>query len=360
MQRTPLYDLHRSLGARLVPFGGFEMPLSYADITTEHHAVRKEAGWFDLSHMGRVRFRGRDALKLALAVQTADAQSLMVGRTRYGMILRERGGIIDDILISREEDGYLLVVNAGNRGVDQARFVEAARGLEVDIVDDSERLAMVAVQGPAGARILDLVGLGAALDLKYYRFGNYRVGSLPILVSRTGYTGEDGFELLLPPAEAGPFSERILAAGRPLGLIPCGLGCRDTLRLEAGMPLHGHEIDAETNPIEAGLEFGVRASQEYAGAAALARVRAEGPKRRLIGLSTEGSHIPRQGHEVQHEGRPVGVICSGTRSPTLNRNIATALVLAEAAAGPRFEVTVRKHSVEGSLVPLPFYKRASK
>jgi aminomethyltransferase len=359
MARTVLHPLHLELGARMVPFGGYEMPLLYSDISGEHEAVRTRAGFFDLSHMGRVRMRGPDAGLLASRVQTADAAALPVGRTRYGLVLNERGGIEDDILISREEEGYLLVVNAGNRAHDLELFEAAARGLRATIQDVSEEVAMVAVQGPEAVGILARMGLAAASDIRYYRFAVLPWRGASVLVSRTGYTGEDGFELLISRDWAMDLARTALEAGLPSGLLPCGLGARDTLRLEAGMPLHGHEIGPEVSPLEAGLEFALRPGGGYTGAEALAQERARGPARRLLGLVAEGPHIPRQGHELRLEprGAVIGRVCSGTHSPTLRKPIATALVAAGAATAPGFLVAVRRHEVPARPVPLPFYRR---
>ncbi len=358
MKTTPFHHIHQRLSARLVEFGGYEMPVLYKDITTEHHAVRQKAGLFDLSHMGRVRFKGPDALKLATIVQSQDAAGIMPGRTRYALLLAPDGGILDDILISREEDGFLLVINAGNRATDLAFFHEHAARLNVSVIDDSERISMVAVQGPKAVEILARFGLKGHDEIKYYRFATLPSVVGPILVSRTGYTGEDGFELLVDSRRADDVWSGLTAAGEPSGLIPCGLGCRDTLRLEAGMPLYGHEIDRNTNPYEAHLTFGVSETAPSLGASALAEIRKNGAKRTLIGLTSDGPRIPRQGCAVHSRGKAVGAICSGTRSPTLSKNIATAMIEASAdVADGALTIDIRGDHVRATRIPMPFYTR---
>jgi aminomethyltransferase len=358
MKTTTLHPFHKSLGARMVPFGGYEMPVMYTDISTEHRAVRQAAGLFDLGHMGRVRLKGRDATRLADRVQTADAGSIPQGRTRYALMLFPDGGVRDDILISREHDGYLLVVNASNRAADLEFLHEQARGLEVAIVDDSDRQAMVAIQGPNALAIVSALGFRDAGAVGYYRFATADSAFGPTIVSRTGYTGEDGYELFLDAGQAEPLCRQALELGQRHGLRPCGLGARDTLRLEAGMPLYGHEIDATINPYEANLGSAVRSTADFVGSGALERVRQEGPKRALVGLIVEGPHIPRQGCTVLRDGQAVGAVCSGTLSPTLGVNIATALIGAAAAsAGTGYTVAIRKHLAEARPTTMPFYRR---
>jgi aminomethyltransferase len=354
---TPFHDVHERLHARMVDFGGFAMPVLYKDITTEHHAVRKAAGLFDLSHMGRVRFKGPDAAKLATIVQTQDVTALRPGRTRYALLCLADGTTLDDILISREEEGFLLVVNAGNRDADMDFFRTHAAGLDVRITDDSERLAMLAVQGPAAPHVVAAFGLPGAGAIRYYGFATLDHAIGPVLVSRTGYTGEDGFELLFDARRAAAAWDGLMAAGEPFGMVPCGLGARDTLRLEAGMPLYGHELDRTTNPYEANLGFAVSATSPSLGAAALAAIRARGPSRRIVGLVIDGRRIPRQGCRVLSGGEDVGEVRSGTLSPTLEKNIATAMVAASAADEGPIEVDIRGHRAGAVRVPMPFYVR---
>jgi aminomethyltransferase len=357
MKTTPFHEIHERLGARMVDFAGYSMPVLYRDIPTEHRAVRSAAGLFDLTHMGRVRFRGRDAVRLATIVQTQDPTRIQPGRTRYALLCRADATTIDDVLISREEDGFLLVVNAGNRDADLEFFRTRAAGLDVAVADDSERIAMLAVQGPRSPEVLAAFGLPGAGAIRYYGFATLSHDLGPILVSRTGYTGEDGFELLFDARHALAAWDGLVAAGEASAMIPCGLGARDTLRLEAGMPLFGHEIDATTNPYEANLGFAVSETSPSLGAAALARVRQTGPARRIIGLVVEGPRIPRQGCRVLVSGEDVGDVRSGTQSPTLGRNIATAMVAARAVDHGPVEVDIRGHRVGAARTRLPFYVR---
>ena len=357
MKQTPFYDIHRRLEGRMVDFAGFEMPVLYRDITTEHKAVRERAGLFDLSHMGRVRFTGRDAVKLATIVQTQNVTDMPVGRTRYALLCRKDGTTLDDILISREEEGFLLVINAGNRDADLDFFRTHAKGLDVTITDDSERLAMLAVQGPLAHQVVAAFGLKGIDQIRYYRFATLPHALGPILVSRTGYTGEDGFELLFDAAQGSAAWDALNVAGESAGMIPCGLGARDTLRLEAGMPLYGHELDATTNPYEANLAFAVSETSPSLGSAALAEIRRNGPARRIVGLTTEGPRIPRQGCRVFADGADAGDIRSGTLSPTLGRNIATAMVAARASAEGALSVDIRGNRVNATRTAMPFYVR---
>ncbi|MAG58027.1 MAG: glycine cleavage system protein T [Planctomycetes bacterium] len=357
MRQTPLIDAHRALSATLVPFGGWEMPVMYTDIRAEHEAVRTRAGLFDISHMGRVRIQGPDADAVVGHATTLDVADLEIGRTRYALICNEAGGVVDDILVSREPDGLLLVVNAGNREQDLEVLQASVGGRDANIIDESERLAMIAVQGPTSPDALAAVGLPIATDLKYYRFASVPSGYGDVLVSRTGYTGEIGFELLVEAGEVCRLWSDVLETGAAFGVRPCGLGARDTLRLEAGMPLHGHEIGPEVNPYEAGLDFAVRSELPHIGSEALARIHADGPRRRLIGVTVEGRRIPREESVVVLEGREVGRVCSGTLSPTLGVNIATALVDADAAQAETFTIQIRRHEASATRTPLPFYRR---
>jgi aminomethyltransferase len=357
MKQTPFFALHQRHGGQLVDFAGYAMPVRYKDITSEHHAVRKQAGLFDLCHMGRVRFKGPDAIKLGQRVQTNNVAKQPVGRTRYALLCAADGGIIDDILVSREEDGLLLVVNASNRERDLEWFRENSKGLNVSIVDDTDRVAMLAVQGPKAVDIMASFGLPAASEVGYYKFATLPHASGPILVSRTGYTGEDGFELFFEASRAAATWDAVLAVGTPHGLIPCGLGCRDTLRLEAGMPLYGHEIDRETNPFEANLDFGVSLENPSVAQAALLKIKAEGVRRRLVGLVPAGPRIPRQGCAVFAGATQVGTVCSGTLSPTLGKNLATAMVEASAATRDDLAVDIRGHRATAPRTAIPFYVR---
>ena len=334
------------------------MPVTYSDIRTEHAAVRSAAGLFDISHMGRVRFIGKDAEALAHRVATCGVSDLAIGRTRYALVLNQDGGIIDDVLISREsEDQLLFVINAGNRAADLDVFLSYRDEFDVEIRDDSDAEAMIAIQGPRSPDVLDALDIAGAGALKYYRHGRFQSPFGELLVSRTGYTGEVGFELLVPAEKVREVWDAALERGGPLGLIPCGLGARDTLRLEAGMPLHGQEIGPQTNPYEAGLGFAVRSDANFVGREALEAVRTAGPARKLIGLIVAGPRIARTGSQVLVDGAEAGTVCSGTLSPTLGSNIATALVNSDVAESGRFAVRIRKHEAAATVTSMPFYKR---
>jgi aminomethyltransferase len=358
MATTVLKPLHLELKARMVEFAGFEMPVMYSDISTEHSAVRTAAGVFDLSHMGRVRFRCPKALALVQRLQTYDAENLELGRVRYAMLLTPEGTVLDDILIYREKDGFLFVINAGNREADLEVIRREAAALGAEVVDDSDRLAMVAVQGPKAAEVIKLLGLEAVLALKYYTCMDVESRYGTLTVSRTGYTGEDGFEFIVPAEHARELFVAAMEAGKEFGVRPCGLGCRDTLRLEAGMPLYGHEMDRSVNPFEAGLEYALRSKAKYIGSEAISRMAASPPARKTVALFVDGPIIPRQGSEILAGDTVVGVVCSGTRSPTLGRNIATARIDAQVlAAGTPLKVRTRRHEGAATLTQLPFYSR---
>lgn len=363
MKSTPLDSVHVALGARMVPFGGWSMPVLYSGILEEARAVRQHAGLFDLCHMGRVFVRGRDAEAFLQLLQTNDASKIGPGRIRYAMILDEEGRTLDDILVYREPtgDGFLVVVNAGNSERDLKVMHERARGFADLVIDDqTDSLAMIAIQGPRSEAISRQVTDIDLAAMKYYTWARGNILGVPGAMSRTGYTGEDGFELYVQKELAIPLWNKMLEVGEAEGLVAAGLGSRDILRLEAGMPLYGHEITESTTPLDAGLDFGVKFEHEFVGKAALQRQLAQGgPTQRLVGLRTESKRVPRQGYDVMHDGRVIGTVCSGGASPTLGVNIATAYVpreLAEPGTAVGFAI---KDKVEPATVcALPFYKRA--
>ena len=345
-QRTPLYAEHQRLKARLVDFHGWEMPIQYAGIVEEHAAVRSAAGLFDLSHMGRVRVLGRDRRAFLQKVLTLDLDKIKPGRCRYTFFLNEKGTIIDDLLIYAGEEDDLLVVNASNREKDLAWLRSHLSG-DVRLEDETFAVSLIAPQGPqALARVKEALGIDPS-PLKYYtwgRFGGYTV-------SRTGYTGEDGFEVFCPAAQAVDVWSRFIRAGVP----PAGLGARDTLRTEASMPLYGNDIDDTTTPLEAGLDFAVDLSRAFIGRDAL---KAAPPARRLCGLTLDSKRIPRHGYEVWAGGEKAGPVTSGTWSPTLGKAIAMAyLPLRHAEPGTKVEVDVRGRREPGVVVKMPFYRR---
>lgn len=365
MKRTPLHDVHVALGAKMVEFGGWHMPVQYGPILEEVRCVRERAGLFDLGHMGRVELRGAGALAFLDRMLTNHCARIPVGSIRYGLLCRPDGTPIDDLLVYRDEASFYLVVNASNSEVDLAWLREHAAGAAVEIDDQTARTTMIALQGPRSAEILSTLARDIDLArLGYYRFGYGTVCGLPrTRISRTGYTGEDGFEVYFPNAEAGRIWEELLAAGEGAGLRPIGLGARDTLRLEAGMALYGHEIDERHDPIQAGLAFAVSFEPEkgdWIGRTALQRIAAH-PTRKLIGITTAGPRVPRQGYALLHEGEPVGEVVSGAVSPTLGTNIGTAYVPLELSApGTSLEMDVKGKRQACLVRELPFYSRTRK
>ncbi|MBK9383379.1 MAG: glycine cleavage system aminomethyltransferase GcvT [Planctomycetes bacterium] len=364
MKQTPFHACHVRAGGRLVDFAGWHMPVQYASILDEVRRVRTGCGLYDLSHMGRVRIEGKDRIAAADRIFTNHVAKLKVGDIRYSLICNEQGNAIDDVLIYGESDAVFVVVNASNTDRDLAHMRELVKGHDARIVDLTEELAMCALQGPLSEKLLarSVVEKEALASLGYYKLMRGTVlGMQDVRISRTGYTGEDGFELYFPRQEAERVWDALLASGGS-DLMPCGLGSRDTLRLEAGMPLYGHELGEEINPLEAGLDWAVKfaADKPFVGRAALERIKAAGPQRKLVGLIAEGKRIPRQGYAVRHGGADVGFVCSGTYSPTLDKNLATAYVPAALADGETsFEIDLRGTAIAARQTPLPFYKRQS-
>ena len=363
LKRTPLYHEHIALGAKMVPFAGWEMPIQYpTGIVSEHRAVRSAAGLFDLSHMGEVYLRGPGAGRAADHLVSSDIAGLEVGHARYGLLCNEKGTIVDDVIVYRlEAETYLIVVNASNREKDVAHMRRYVPG-DVDLEDASLDTALIAVQGPRAAVILasvtDLEVREATVEtLVPFGVVGARVGGARATVARTGYTGEDGFEVFLPWDRAtGPWS-RLLAAGGAIGLMPCGLGARDTLRLEARYSLYGNEIDETTDPIEAGLAWTCHLEKDFVGRDAIAKAKERGPARRIVGLVVDGG-VGRHGHPVVHDGAEVGQVTSGTFGPTVGKNIALAYVpVALAKVGTPLAVRIRGRDVPATVVKTPFYKR---
>jgi aminomethyltransferase len=353
LRRTPLYDEHRALGARLVDFAGWEMPVQYSGIKAEHQAVRNRAGLFDVSHMGEAVFRGPDAEDAVQRLVTRDVSRLEAGQSGYSAVCYEDGGTVDDVLVYRRPEDFLVVVNAANREKDLDHFESNTKDLDVEISDETEDWALLALQGPEAASLLqDLTETDLSI-LKYFRFTEDEVAGARAIVSRTGYTGEDGFELYLSADDA----PRVWRTLREAGATPAGLGARDTLRLEAGMCLYGNELDPETTPLEAGIGFAVHLDkeEEFIGQDALRREKEEGLRKKLVGFEVEGRGIARHDHPVKVEAETVGRVTSGTLSPTLNKAIGLALV--SPGVEDRFEVVIRERPVEAHTVKLPFYKR---
>ncbi len=355
MKRTPLYDCHLEAGAKMVDFAGWEMPVQYAGVIEEHRAVRTAAGLFDVSHMGEVRVRGAGAEALLQRLTPNDVAKLVPGRAHYSGLLTERGTYVDDLLVYRlAADDFLVVVNASNAPGDFAWMASRAQG-EAEVTDESERWALLALQGPKALAILTLLASPDVSGLKYYGFVQGQVDGTPAILSRTGYTGEDGFEIYLAPEEAPKVWRRLVEAGA----APAGLGARDTLRLEAAMALYGHEIDETTTPFEAGLGWVVKLDKgEFLGRDALAAQKAAGVPRKLVGFEVQGRGIARQGHAVVSDGGAVGTVTSGTWSPTFEKAIGMAYVPPEMAApGTPLTLDVRGKPLPAVVVELPFYRR---
>jgi aminomethyltransferase len=345
----------------MVPFAGWSMPVQYGGIVEEHRTVRGAVGLFDLSHMGEVLVSGPEALAFARYAVVSDPGSLEPGQAQYSMVCAEDGGIIDDLIVYRTDEGYLIVCNASNRDAVVAHLEELRNRGDFDarVEDRSDRTALIAPQGPNAAALLaGLTDLDLS-SLAYYRSMRGAVAGIDCLVARTGYTGEDGFELFCDARRAAALWEALMAAGEPHGLRPTGLGSRDTLRLEAGMPLYGNELTRETNPYEANLGRVVKLEKgEFVGRAALASVQQTGPRRKLVGLVMREPAVARAGYPVRIDGEEVGVVTSGTVSPTLGEKIAMAYVPVSAAGpGTVVEVVVRERPYRAEQVKLPFYKR---
>jgi aminomethyltransferase len=361
LRRTPLYECHLEAKGRMVGFAGWEMPVQYAGVIEEHRAVRTAAGLFDVSHMGEIRVRGAGAEALLQRLTPNDVAKLAPGRAHYSGLLTERATYVDDLLIYRlGAEDFLMVANASNARRDLAWVAAHAEGSGVEVTDASDDYALLALQGPRALGILAPLASPDPSGLRYYGFVQGTVDGAPAILSRTGYTGEDGFELYLPPEEAPRIWRRLLAAGAPYGIQPAGLGARDTLRLEAAMALYGHEIDETTTPFEAGLGWVVKLDKgEFVGRRALLAEREAGPARKLVGFEVEGRGIARQGHPVLAGGERVGAVTSGTFSPTFEKALGMAYVPTRLEApGSRLAVEVRGRELPATVVPLPFYRRA--
>jgi aminomethyltransferase len=366
LARTPLFDEHVSLGGKLVPFAGWEMPVQYpTGITAEHRAVRSAAGLFDVSHMGEFVVRGPQALELLQHVTVNDVAQLEVGQAQYTALCYESGGVVDDLLVYRYADRYMVVVNASNLSKDWAWLSTHAASFDVEIEDVSTGTALLALQGPAARSILRPLADVDVDAVEYYRFTEGSVAGVAGTIAGTGYTGEDGFELYVPAADAVKVWRALLEAGRPTGLVPTGLGARDSLRLEMGYALYGNELDADHTPLEAGLGWITKLDDpsgkgDFIGRDALLRQKREGVPHRLVGLLLGERAFPRHGYAVVAGGQPVGVVTSGTLSPSLGRGIALAYVPAEhAKAGTALQVDARGRLLDALVSRPPFYTAGS-
>ena len=355
-RRTPLYPQHVAAGARLVDFAGWDMPQQYLSVKEEQEAVRTAAGMFDVSHMGRFEVRGDGAAEFLQGLVTNDLSRLAPNRAQYNLLCRPDGGIVDDLVVYRSEAAWLLVVNASNRDKDMAWLREHAPA-GIELVDRSDELALIALQGPSAERVLPAEGVELG-PVPYFGLAEGRLAGEPALISRTGYTGEDGFELFVPANHAGRVWEALLESGAR----PCGLAARDVCRLEAGLRLYGNDMDDLTNPYEAGLGWTVKlAKGEFVGRATLRQIKDSGHRRELVGMSCADRTIPRHGAAVRRDERTIGSVTSGTYSFWLQRGIAMALVDAAAAAvGSRVKVEIRSGEGLAEVVPLPFYRGSAR
>jgi aminomethyltransferase len=362
LKRTPLYELHLKYGGNMIEFGGWSLPVQYTGIKEEHQAVRTGCGLFDVSHMGEVSVKGGDALALLQKLVTNDPARLAAGQVQYTPMCYPDGGVVDDLLIYKFGDTeYLLVINAANIAKDWAWILEQSAGLDVAINNLSETTAQLALQGRLAETILARLSDRPLADLKYYWFyPQSRVAGKEVLISRTGYTGEDGFEIYCRPEDASALWEALLETGKPLGLVPVGLGCRDTLRFEACLPLYGHELSATISPLEAGLSPFVKLEKPaFNGQAALAAQKQRGLQRKIVGLKALGRGVARAGYPVlADDGRVIGSVTSGSYAPTLDQNLALALVEIDyAAVGQKLGFAVRGKIIAAEVVAKPFYKR---
>lgn len=357
--KTPLYDTHVRAGGRIVDFAGWELPVQYSGILAEHRAVRTAAGLFDVSHMGEIAVTGPQALAALQHLVTNDLASMKIGDARYSPMCYENGGTVDDLLVYlRGENDYLVVVNASNKDKD-FRWMLDNNPHGANIEDVSAAWAQLALQGPKAQDILSQLIDVSLLPVKNYTFTEHALLGAPCILSRTGYTGEDGFELYCPPAIAPALWDALLQAGQPFGLIPCGLGARDTLRLEAAMPLYGHELTADISPLEAVLGRFVKLDKaDFVGLAALRTQKEQGLTRKRVGLELLDRGIAREGTAVLNGEQVIGHVTSGTFAPYLERSIAMALVPPGAAAeGTELSVDVRGRRIAAKVIKLPFYKR---
>ncbi len=351
-KKTCLYDKHVALGALMSPFGGFIMPIQYSSIIDEHQAVRQQSGVFDVSHMGEVLISGKDAERYVNHLFTNDVVGMPVGKILYGMMCYEDGGVVDDLLVYKQSDDcFFLVINASNIDKDWLWIQQQADGYDVTLQNQSDQYGELAVQGPQAEQVMQQVLDLPCQELTFYTFKT--IGD--VIVSRTGYTGEDGFEIYASPAYVNVCWDKLMAAG----VKPCGLGCRDTLRFEVGLPLYGDELSADITPIMAGLGIFVKLDKpEFIGREALLRQKTEGPKRKLVGIELQDKAIPRHGYTVLKDGQPVGEVTTGYHTISTDKSVCMALIDASCAAmGTEVEVQIRKKTFPGVVCKKRFYDK---
>lgn len=361
-KRTPLYEEHQAAKAKLIDFGGWEMPVQYAGVIEEHHAVRKKAGLFDTSHMGEIDVRGKDALAYVQMLITNDASKLQDGKILYSPMCYPTGGIVDDLLVYRYDlEHFFIVVNASNTDKDYSWMLEQVKNFEVSVDNVSDQYVQLALQGPLAETILQRLTKVDLSKIIYYTFTHGEVDGVPCLISRTGYTGEDGFEIYCSPEFGRQLWRKILEIGATDGVQPIGLGARDTLRFEARLPLYGNELGREITPLEAGIGFFVKLDKvDFIGKEALQIQKEQGVPRKLVGLEMVGRGIARSHYPLQKNGEDIGFVTSGSFSPTLNKNIALGLIRADLAVqGDVLDVLIREKAVQAKIIPTLFYKRGN-
>lgn len=356
LKHTPLYETHRALGAKMVEFSGWEMPVQYKGILDEHRAVRNAAGLFDIDHMGQVRVTGPDALPFLNHLLTANFSDMAVDTAKYAVMCYADGTCVDDTFVYRFQDEWMVVVNAGNRDKDNAWIKAQTAAFQVTLQDVSDEFYMLAFQGPLAEQVLQKLESFDVSALKYHAAREFRIGGERGILARTGYTGEDGFELFVPASHGKHVWDAILEAGKDVGVLPIGLGARDSLRFEAKFALYGHEIDANTTPIEAALGWACDLNKQFVGRDVLLKQKLEGPKKKLVGFEMLDRGIARSGYEISADGKVVGTVTSGMPSPTLDKNIGLGYVPPDyAKIGTEFDIIIRNKPTRARVVKTPFY-----
>jgi len=361
LKSTALEQIHIALGAKMVPFAGYNMPVQYSGLRQEHAAVRERAGMFDVSHMGEFFVEGPDAIPFLQKVTSNDVSKLIPGKIQYSCFPNEQGGIVDDLLVyCFSEEHFLLVVNASNMDKDWNHLQNYTSGFEVELSNQSDDYSLLAVQGPKATEILQTLTQVNLNEIRYYNFIIGRIAGIEeVIISATGYTGAGGFELYVPNEHAAKLWNSVIEAGEPYGLLPAGLGARDTLRLEMGMCLYGNDIDDTTSPLEAGLGWITKFSKDFISSQTFAKQKEEGLSKKLVGFEMIDRGIPRHGYEIAKNGKVVGRVTSGTASPSTGKNIGMGYVPIElSAAGSEFDVLIRNKSIKAQVVKLPFYKKS--
>lgn len=360
-KKTSLFKAHERCGGKIVDYAGWALPVQYEGITTEHEAVRSNAGLFDVSHMGEVEVRGNQAAEFVQHLITNDVSVMKDNQVIYSLMCYPHGGIVDDLLVYKHADNYyMLVINAGNVDKDFRWMTENAGGYEVELKNISEDVSEVALQGPKAQEVLQKLTDTDLNEIAFFYFKNdVRIAGKSCLVSRTGYTGEDGFEIYMKHEDAEHLWDKILEAGRDMGVRPAGLGCRDTLRFEANLPLYGNELSPEITPLEAGFGMFVKLNKpDFIGKEALAKQKAEGLKRKIVGFEMEGPGIARHGYDVLADGKNIGFVTTGYSSPTLKKSIGLAMVDIEySELGTPIEIQIRKNAVKARVVSRKFYNK---